>query len=300
MKFSGSIQVIALLFFAANAQAVDRVEISSERHPLSPVLGSLVDPEDEVAEGQVFKGNPYLGADRILLLGDTFESTPKRFPMVQAILNFLKPHQEVYRTSLDCPPQLDSAQIGPVRNFKIDHRDPLPFAESFFDVIVLRRGLCFCKGKEETCGGIGKRKFFLKQFFSEVARVLNKANPEAVAYLHGIHWAFTGRGALNHEEEAKIQKKMEAVLASIEQEYKDLRFTMIYRKMFFSDALEKFPFKAGTLGASSNRTSEILTFFEGILIQVRGPQQEGLRRRDSEMVRESSNGTLPLSLGQYE
>ncbi len=74
------------------------------------------------------------------------------------------------------------------RRIKIDHRAIFPIESDQLDAIVAKRVLCLCRNAAATCGGVKTKLKSAVQFFSEVARVLNKRNPAAFAILHGRPW----------------------------------------------------------------------------------------------------------------
>ena len=66
----------------------------------------------------------------------------------------------------------------------------LPFGDDSVDAVVMKRGLCTCKIEPHTCGGIPRDKEGAQAFAMEVARVLDKNDPNAVAVLHGADQEF--------------------------------------------------------------------------------------------------------------
>ncbi len=69
---------------------------------------------------------------------------------------------------------------------KIDNLKKFPIADDSFDRVILKKGLCLCHG-DTCCGGFKPRDEATKQFFGEVARVLNKKDPNAIAVLQGTN-----------------------------------------------------------------------------------------------------------------
>jgi hypothetical protein len=77
------------------------------------------------------------------------------------------------------------ATRGNLRKMFLDNTLDFPLEDDSQDIIIMRSGLCTCRGPALACGGIAATVDGGLNFFSEVARVLNKKNPHAVAYLHG-------------------------------------------------------------------------------------------------------------------
>jgi hypothetical protein len=70
----------------------------------------------------------------------------------------------------------------------IDNSQKLPLEAHSADLVVMRRGLCLCHGTA-MCGGLKVKTPAMRRFFREVYRVLDRNNPDAVAYLHGAYGA---------------------------------------------------------------------------------------------------------------
>ncbi len=69
-----------------------------------------------------------------------------------------------------------------------DNSEALPFPDSYFDGLVMTRGLCDCHSRGPLCGGIAANSRDLSRFFLEVGRVLNATNPRATAVLQGCYF----------------------------------------------------------------------------------------------------------------
>lgn len=52
------------------------------------------------------------------------------------------------------------------------------------DLVVMRKGLCLCKGPA-CCGGVRPTPHAMSDFFGRVGRLLDRGNPNAKALLHG-------------------------------------------------------------------------------------------------------------------
>jgi hypothetical protein len=96
----------------------------------------------------------------------------------------------------------------------IDNTRKLPFEDNSFDQITLSRGVCVCH-HGRCCAGFYPESDEAKNFFREVARVLNKKNPYAQAILHG-----SKNVTFEH------QKVWEDYLFSTEREY-DVKATLL-------------------------------------------------------------------------
>ena len=66
----------------------------------------------------------------------------------------------------------------------IDNTQKLPLPDNSVDLVVMRRGMCLCEGST-LCGGMRPTVPAVRRFMKDVYRVLDKSNPDAVAYLHG-------------------------------------------------------------------------------------------------------------------
>ena len=78
----------------------------------------------------------------------------------------------------------EAKRLGNLISAHIDNRVRLPLGDSSVDLVVMRRGLCLCHGAT-MCGGLSPTVPSMRRFMKDVYRVLDKANPNAVAYLHG-------------------------------------------------------------------------------------------------------------------
>jgi len=84
---------------------------------------------------------------------------------------------------------LSYSRKGHLTTIQIDHMKPFPFERGFFDIILMRRGLCCCDDLDPTttCGGIPKTPTQIAGFLLRVITVLNTSNPRACAYLEGYN-----------------------------------------------------------------------------------------------------------------
>lgn len=184
---------------------------------------------------------PYQEAQSILLLGDSFldaHSITKysleelkakdSYSIAEMIEPDTKPETKIYKTSLDCPEEKSGKSEGKIHSLKLDHTQPFPFHDQEFDLIVMRRGLCFCESSLKTCGGLelGPET---ELFFQEVVRTLNSGNPKAAAYIEGSFLARLGRGKVAYEQEQVYLNRVESLLRTLEERNPHLKFEMIYR-----------------------------------------------------------------------
>lgn len=76
------------------------------------------------------------------------------------------------------------AKVKNLNLIAVDNTESFPFDSDYFDVVVLRRGLCVCN-HNRCCGGFAPLSVDAKSFFREAVRVMNKKNPSARVVLHG-------------------------------------------------------------------------------------------------------------------
>lgn len=202
----------------------------------------LIDPE-----GEDLKDFPEIqSASRMLVLGDGFEQ--KWTQIAEKFHKVLFNPIEIYKTDIKCPKDLDGKNTGNLYFQYLNHKACFPFASKFFDLIVMRYGLCTCQRSTETCGGIvfkgrnskiSKRFFpcFQKnelvcsdqqafQFFYEVSRVLNDKNPDSLAFLHGPSYSRVD-SELDYYEHQKFQVLL-TIIPRLEKEFPLLDFKLLY------------------------------------------------------------------------
>lgn len=98
-----------------------------------------------------------------------------------------------------------------ITNRIFDNKAVFPFADNEMSLILMRRSLCKCNGS--FCSGFDPRSAEGEQFFGEVARVLKKSNPNAVAVLHGELDAF---GSIETMEGRQFSEDLERILRRVE------------------------------------------------------------------------------------
>jgi hypothetical protein len=125
------------------------------------------------------------GARRVLVLGDAAPNHAEALPETMTLGTMIAvkvPTATVYSTDIKFE------AVSRHRNritLGLDHTQPLPFEDSFFDRIVMDRGFCMCKSESVSCGGIVCDTTIMVDFLLEVARVLDLNNPSSRAYLEG-------------------------------------------------------------------------------------------------------------------
>ncbi len=121
----------------------------------------------------------YAKHDNILFLSDGLNS--KNHLSLGKIISKKFPKKNVVSTDFNYsgPDYIDS-----LRAVSVDNNQKLPFQDNEFDLIVLRYGLCVCYD-QKCCGGFSPESDEAQQFFFEVARILNRNNPNSMVILHG-------------------------------------------------------------------------------------------------------------------
>jgi hypothetical protein len=71
-------------------------------------------------------------------------------------------------------------------NILVDN-NKLPFNNNSFDLILMNRGLCPCRGLA-ACGGIDINRKSMKSFLTSVVNLLNKNNPNSLALITGFYF----------------------------------------------------------------------------------------------------------------
>jgi hypothetical protein len=104
--------------------------------------------------------------------------------------------------------------LNPTGNRRIDNTEPFRLRDNSQDLVVMNKGLCLCADKIEkkhTCGGISTSVEGMTKFFMEVARVLNKDNPYAIAMLQGRVANYSG----NDVNYRAVEKAAKIVMAKM-------------------------------------------------------------------------------------
>lgn len=122
---------------------------------------------------------PYEKSKKLLFIGDGAGHSADADTGLQVAERF--PDKEITRTDIGIS---RPRREGNVTSLHMDNMDTFPFQDNSFDTIVLRKGLCHCH-EGRACAGFCPNRRETKHFFGEVARVLDKSNPNSVAYLHG-------------------------------------------------------------------------------------------------------------------
>lgn len=71
-------------------------------------------------------------------------------------------------------------------NIQLDN-NYLPFRKNAFDLIVMNRGLCPCRGTI-ACGGIDTKREPMKQFLLSAIDIMDKTNPKSLAIFTGFYF----------------------------------------------------------------------------------------------------------------
>ena len=179
----------------------------------------------------------------------------------------------IFKTSLSCPPEQENLRKGNIVSMRVDNRRNFGFFESNqFDVITMKNGFCCCKGPKETCGGIGMEQDRVFNFFSEVIRVLNKSNPNAVAFLQGSQMAFLGTSGVKMEQEERNQQMIQYQLLLLEDRHPEIEAEMFYKSVSGRHALLKFRASGPIITELTNGNLEHpVKYLDGIFIRVKKP-----------------------------
>lgn len=102
----------------------------------------------------------------------------------------------------------------------------LPFADNSFDLIILNKGICVCRG-HHSCGGIAMQKLAMRQFAEQMLRILNKQRSSL-----GI---FTG--FVYHDDYETISHQLwYEVLAELKAKHPTYQFTTLQSPIYQSRA----------------------------------------------------------------
>ena len=118
-----------------------------------------------------------------------------------------------------------------IRHMHLDNCAPLPFAASSFDVIVLRKGICFCsREKPASCGGLPDDVDGSAQIISEMVRVFDSSKPHSVMFLQGFypHPVFLADKRMDFWDK---------VIAQLQQRYANLQIQKVMSKGEFAGLL---------------------------------------------------------------
>jgi hypothetical protein len=135
------------------------------------------------------------------------------------------------KSNIKVDPEIRHAQPKNLHLASVNNADPVLFPDNGFDGILMVRGLCNCNADEErTCGGLPINVEGLSSFFKEVARILNKKNPFAVAVL---------QGAYRKDEDSNGLKlvMIERALRILEKAYPDVQVSYIDKAGMYSGIL---------------------------------------------------------------
>lgn len=112
-----------------------------------------------------------------IFLRDWFATVSESRSLTVQWTETVSPGQVDYvRNSLDTDPRYVYMDNGSSKAWS--------FRSNSFDLIWMRRGACTCDGSFVTCAGLNS--WNATHYLSETARVLNKINPNAMAFLEGF------------------------------------------------------------------------------------------------------------------
>lgn len=265
--------LLGATFVYPSAYALNRV-IGLDLNAPAWVLSDLLTEPDHVEHRYAHlppesKISPYERASNVLILGDTFD---KAFPLGEEI-SVLFPKTSTLKTSLSCPAEQDGVQLkANLKAQRLDHGKDFDLSSDSFDVIVMKSGLCCCESPSITCAGIVLSQNEVFRFLSEVVRVLNKKNSEAIAFLQGSQMAFRRSAKVSLEQEAMNQKILQLALLQLEEQYPEIETELFFKSVTGQFALLK-------LGAQESLLKEIFggkefdesfSYLDGIFIRVKG------------------------------
>lgn len=220
----------------------------------------------------------------MLFLADGFDGPNSAFDysLADYIGPLATPGASLTKTSIDCPKEISGQTNGNTTFLNLDNVAGLfPFENEFFDVIAMRKGLCFCLSTDQSCGGLIYDTPATTTFFKEVVRVLNKKNPDAAVFLTGRFKAKLSDGALTFEQERVAETALRETLGSIAAEFPELQIEMIYLGLpvhvvqgMFGVSLEKIKDADGiplSPGHGPLKGDEVVPLLDGIRITIRTP-----------------------------
>jgi len=168
----GSLRLIFVALFFSSLSPALAVDVQCDG-----LLGKYVG-EGWSGSGGV-KVSTYANHDNILFLSDGLKSS--NHLSLGKIISNKYPEKKVVSTDFN---YTGPEQIGSLRAVSVDNNRGLPFRDNEFDLVVLRYGLCVCYD-QKCCGGFSPQSDEAQQFFFEVARILNRDNPQSLIILHG-------------------------------------------------------------------------------------------------------------------
>lgn len=150
-------------------------------HPFAPNAFAFSlpekDEEDFVANFQGFSKMLFLAEGENPFHAKVVARKMRKAKVVTGDIHVLDPSGREY-FKLDEIPNLQQVYA--------DNTKRLPFADSSFDLVFMRKGLCHCHCTTTSCGGIQRNFSARRNFLSEAMRVLDKRNPKSTALLHGV------------------------------------------------------------------------------------------------------------------
>lgn len=221
---------------SANSYAIEKVILQSQ----SPEFLDWLAATNPRCSKTLGTFSPITDAHSILLLAELFSDnqTSSDYSVAEVINTVIRPDATIFQTSIDCPKDLHTKTRGKISYRNLDHTERFPFQDNQFDTIIMRKGLCLCKNSKKqdpstTCGGIKLNTTKCKMFFQEVARTLNKGNPNATAFLQGTFKAKVGENfsTVSFEKEKELEKHIEETLDSLASDFALLKFEMVYIPM---------------------------------------------------------------------
>lgn len=110
-------------------------------------------------------------------------------------------------------------------NIRVDNQR-LPFKKNSFDLIVMNRGLCVCKGTS-SCGGIESNRASMRDFLLSAIEILDKNNTNSLMLMTGFYYSTFIK---------QVPPLWISVLNELKSFYPNLQFTIIhsldiYRKL---------------------------------------------------------------------
>ncbi len=187
---------------------------------------------------------PYRHAECILFLADDFGGDTSLAPKIASMYSVAEIHQSDIR-----PPQ-NTHPTSRIHQWIADNTQPFPFPKDFFDIIVMRAGLCCCYADvQDTCGGIPNDGPSKLAFLERVITVLKKT-PTSIAFLHGEHF-------LNGHYEENMQHWKDAI------DSLDRTIPSAHVRMLFG------PYEDATIDAAAASSCTPMSFF-GIEIKWNG------------------------------
>jgi hypothetical protein len=223
--------------------------------------------------------------DRLLLLADGFDVfSDGVFGRLTEVYSEESP--TIIRSGLECPRDLRTATpTGQITiHRRLNNNRPFPFEEGFFDLILMRRGLCFCDPDqvETSCGGLDLEGELSERFFSEVCRTLKTSNPDAVAILHGLNLYARMLGSEVFKRGERRVEFLRRTLTQLEVLRPELKISLVFGKIPLANLVrsgcrvDELNTETGAPAAELVKQADEqgtrlgdITVLEGVLIQVR-------------------------------